>query len=218
MFARSRVSFLTLSMAVVVAVGCNKRKEEAPVPLVPSVGSAASAGSAGPPGNAAAAPTLTDPQIAAIVVAANQVDIDAGQLALSRSKNAEVKKFAERMITDHGAVIKAATDLVTKLGVTPEQSDMGNDLVAGGADARAQLAKLEGDAFDRAYVDNEVAYHEAVIDALKSQLIPSASNEELKKTLVGVQPAFDAHLAHARQVQAALAGDGSAAPAHVHAP
>ncbi len=89
---------------------------------------------------------------------------------------------------------------------------------AGGAETRAKLQALDGDAFDRAYVDNEVAYHEAVIGVLKTQLIPAATNPELAKTLVSVQPAFDAHLAHAKQVQAALAGGGSAAPAHDHMP
>ena len=157
-----------------------------------------------------------DPQIAAIVVAANQVDIDAGQRALEKSKNPEVKKFAQQMVTDHTAVNKAAVDLVTKLRVTPEETDASKGLVSAGKDTLAKLEKLEGDAFDRAYVDNEVAYHEAVIGVLKTQLIPSATNQELKDALVGVQPAFDAHLAHAKQIQAALAGGSSAA--HAHAP
>lgn len=188
---------------------CKKKKEEAastPPPAAPAVTESGSAAPAPEP----AAPALSDPQIAAIVVAANQVDIDAGQLALKKSKNAEVKKFAERMVTDHTAVNKAAVDLVTKLNVTPEESDASKSLTSGGADKRAELEKLDGDEFDRAYVDNEVAYHEAVIGVLKSQLIPSASNQELKDTLVGVQPAFDAHLQHAKSIQAALAGGGSA--------
>ena len=180
----------------------------------PPVGSGSAAVIEPPPpptpatGSAAPAP-LTDPQIAAIVVAANQVDIDAGQLALKKSKNAEVKKFAERMVTDHTAVNKAAVELVTKLKVTPEETDASRGLTAGGVDARATLDKLDGEAFDRAYVDNEVAYHRAVIGVLDSQLIPSATNAELKSTLVGVKPAFDAHLKHAEQMQAALAGGGS---------
>ena len=179
-------------------------------------GSADMAGSAGSAAGSAAAATLTDPQIAAIVVAANQVDIDAGKLAAKKTKNAEVKKFAELMVKDHTAVNKSAVDLVTKLKVTPEETDTSKSLTAGGADSRAKLEKLEGAEFDKAYVDNEVAYHEAVINVLKTQLIPSAQNADLKAALTGVAPAFDAHLAHAKQVQESLAKGGSGAAAHDH--
>jgi putative membrane protein len=77
----------------------------------------------------------------------------------------------------------------------------------------SELEKIDGDAFDKAYVDNEVAYHEAVIGVLKDKLIPSAQNADLKAALVGAQPAFDAHLQHAKQIQSALASGGSAAHA-----
>lgn len=154
---------------------------------------------------------MTDPQIAAIVVAANQVDIDAGNLAVKKTKNPEVKKFAELMVTDHTAVNKGAVELVTKLKVTPEETDTSKGLVSGGAEERAKLDKLEGADFDKAYIDNEVAYHKAVIGVLETTLIPSATNAELKSTLVGVKPAFDAHLAHAESLQATLAGTGSGA-------
>ena len=60
---------------------------------------------------------------------------------------------------------------------------------------------LSGKAFDKAYIDHEVAYHEAVIGVVKSQLIPGAENQELKDMLVSVLPAFDAHLAHSKKVQ-----------------
>lgn len=195
--------------AALAASACNKKTDTAPPP--PQKSAEPAAQPSPPPSSG-----LSDAQIAAIVVAANQVDIDAGQLAIERSTNPEVKKFAERMVTDHSAVNKAAVELVTKLHVDPVQSDASKGLSAGGAETRAKLAALQGAAFDKAYVDNEVAYHEAVIGVLKTQLIPSATNQELKDTLVGVQPAFDAHLQHAKQIQAALAtGDG--AVAHEHA-
>ena len=178
-----------------------------------------SAGSGSGSGSAAAA-SLSDPQIAAIVVAANQVDIDAGHLALKKSKNAEVKKLAQMMVTDHTAVNKAAVDLVTKLKVTPEESDASRGLTKSGAESRATLEKLDGAAFDKAYVDNEVGYHKAVISTVASQLIPAAQNAELKSTLVSVQPTFDMHLKHAETVQAGLAGGAGsgagAGPAHTH--
>ena len=147
----------------------------------------------------------TDAQIAAIVVTANQVDIDAGKLAKATSKNAEVRDFAERMIVDHGGVNKSATELVTKLKVTPESNATSQALQKGGDDNLAALKKLNGASFDRAYVDHEVAYHQAVLDAVDKTLIPSASNAELKALLVKVRPAFVAHLEHAKQLQATLA-------------
>lgn len=154
---------------------------------------------------AAAAPAgPTDPQIAAIVVTANTVDVDAGKLAKSKSKNKEVKKFAEQMMVDHAAVNKSAVELVTKLNVKPEENDTSKALAKGGEENLAHLKNLKGKAFDKAYVDHEVAYHQSVLDALDKTLIPSAQNDELKALLIKVRPAFVAHLEHAQKVQAAL--------------
>lgn len=153
---------------------------------------------------AAAEPKVTDAQIAAIVVAANQVDIDAGKFAAGKSGSAEVKKFAETMVTDHTAVNKSAVDLVTKLNVSPEENDTSRALKAGGEKNLAALRALKGRAFDQAYVDHEVAYHEQVLQALDTVLIPNAQNAELKALLVKVRPAFVAHLEHAKHLQASL--------------
>lgn len=145
-----------------------------------------------------------DAQIAAIVVAANSVDIDAGKQAKAKTKNKEVKKFAQLMITDHTGVNKQAVALVKKLKVTPEENDTSKSLKQGGADTMAKLDGLKGKEFDKAYVDNEVSYHQTVIDALDKTLIPNAKNEELKALLVKVRPAFVAHLEHAKQMQASF--------------
>lgn len=145
-----------------------------------------------------------DAQIAGIVVAANTVDIDAGKLAQQMSSNAEVKAFAQQMVTDHSGVNKQAVALVTKLKVTPQDSELSKSLKQGGSDNLAKLKKLKGKEFDRAYVDHEVAYHQAVIDALDKTLIPNAKNAELKETLVKVRPAFVAHLEHAKHIAASL--------------
>jgi putative membrane protein len=150
----------------------------------------------------------TDPQIAAIVVTANQVDIDAGTLAKSKASSKEVKDFAQRMITDHSGVNKSATELVTKLHVTPESNATSKSLQQGGDQNVTALKKLSGAAFDRAYVDHEVAYHQAVLDAMDNTLIPNAKNAELKALLVRVRPAFVAHLEHAKEIQASLAKNG----------
>jgi putative membrane protein len=153
---------------------------------------------------AAVAQAPTDAQIASIVVTANQVDIDAGKLAKTRGHNAEVKAFAQQMITDHTGVNKQAVALVTKLKVTPQDNPTSQSLAAGGADNLKNLKTLKGSAFDKAYVDHEVAYHQQVIDAIDKTLIPSAQNAELKALLVAVRPAFVGHLEHAQQIQAKL--------------
>ena len=145
-----------------------------------------------------------DAQIAAIVVTANQVDIDAGKLAKSKSKNKEVKSFAQLMITDHTGVNKQATALVKKLKVKPEASDTSKSLKQGGVDNVKNLKGLKGAAFDKAYVDHEVSYHQAVLDAIDKTLVPNAKNAELKDLLVKVRPAIAAHLEHAKKIQEAL--------------
>jgi putative membrane protein len=155
-------------------------------------------------GSTAYAQGVDDAQIASIVVTANQVDIDAGKLASSMAANADVKKFGEQMVTDHTGVNKQATELVTKLKVTPQDNPTSASLKSGGAENVANLKKLKGAAFDKAYVDHEVAYHQQVIDALDKTLIPNASNAELKALLVKVRPAFVAHLEHAKHVQSLL--------------
>ena len=146
----------------------------------------------------------TDPQIAGIVVTANQIDIDAGKFAKSHSKNKEVDAFASQMITDHTAVNKQASALAKKLGVKPEDSDTSKSLKDGAKQNMDNLKKLKGAAFDKAYVDHEVAYHQAVLDAIDKTLIPSAKNAELKGLIEKVRPAIAAHLEHAKHIQAAL--------------
>lgn len=155
---------------------------------------------------AASAPT--DPQIAAIVVTANQVDIDAGKLAGARSHDTNVKSFAHLMVTDHTSVNKSAADLAHKLNLTPEESTTSRALKQGGDDNLGKLRTLRGAAFDKAYIDHEVAYHEAVLEAIDKTLIPDAQNADLKALLVKVRPAFVAHLEHARQIQSKLAKNG----------
>ena len=153
---------------------------------------------------AALAQAPSDPQIAGIVVTANQIDVDAGKLAKARSKNKEVQSFAQQMITDHTAVNKQAAALAKKLGVKPEDNDTSKSLKKGAQENLANLKKLKDGAFDKAYVDHEVAYHEQVLGAIDKVLIPSAQNAELKGLIEKVRPAIAAHLEHAKHVQADL--------------
>jgi putative membrane protein len=153
------------------------------------------------------AQSITDAQIASIVVTANQVDIDAGRLATSRSTNGAVRAFAELMITDHTSVKKAATDLAAKLKVTPQDNPTSQNLKSNGEKNVVRLMSLEGLAFDKAYVAHEVAYHQEVIDTLDKTLIPGATSGELKALLVKVRPAFVAHLEHAKRLQSSVGKD-----------
>jgi len=146
----------------------------------------------------------TDPQIAHIAYTADEIDIKAAEQALSKSRNKEVRAFAQQMVRDHTAVNKQALALVKKLHVTPEDNDTSRSLLKQAGEKHAELAKLRGAAFDRAYADNEVAYHKTVNGALETTLIPSASNAELKNLLETGLKIFQGHEQHAEHVAADL--------------
>jgi putative membrane protein len=148
--------------------------------------------------------TLSDAEIAAIVVTANSIDVQNGEIARERATDEQVRAFAETMIRDHTAVNASAGELVARLGVTPQPSDVSRSLESSAEETRRMLTAASGDAFDRAYIDHEVEYHQMVLDALDNVLIPNATNAELRETLVGVRPAFEAHLKHAESLQQTL--------------
>ncbi len=147
---------------------------------------------------------FNDAEVAAIAVAANKIDIAYGELAKKKSSNDDIVEFANTMISDHTAVIEQAVALVTKLGVEPQPNALSKQLNSDSEDILKILKKKKGAAFDKAYIDNEVAYHKAVIDAVRDVLIPSTENMELKDLLGVVLPALEAHLEHAESVQAKL--------------
>jgi putative membrane protein len=158
------------------------------------------------PPAAPAAGAPNDAQIAAIVLAANAVDSIAGELAQQKGTNAAVKQFGQTMVTDHGGVNKQAVALAGRLNLTPEENPTSRQLTQGGEQSRAQLNGLSGAAFDRAYVDHEVEYHQTVLDALDQTLIPNAQNAELKALLQQTRPAVAAHLEMAKNLQTQLQG------------
>jgi putative membrane protein len=151
----------------------------------------------------AAAPP-NDAQIAQIVLTADTVDVDYGKLAVKKTKNAEVKAFAETMIRDHTAVNDKAAALAKKINLTPEASDTSKSLKSDGDKMMAKLKGMHGAEFDKAYIDNEVAYHESVIGALNTALLPNAKNAELKALLESGKPIFESHLEHAKTLQKSL--------------
>ena len=153
----------------------------------------------------APAPDLSDPEVAHVAVTANSIDIDMAKLVPSHTTNAAVRQFATTMITDHTAVNAQAGALATKLGVTPKDNAVSQSLETGATSARASLEPLHGAAFDRAYMDREVAYHQAVLDAIDKLLVPTTENAELRKLLVDVRPAIATHLEHAKHLRSQLA-------------
>jgi putative membrane protein len=150
------------------------------------------------------AAALTDANIAAIVVAANNIDIKEGKLAEKKSDKPDVKGFGEMMVRDHESVNQQATDLVTKLGVKPVDNDTSKGLKKDAEKTYDELKAKKGSDFDHAYIANEIAYHEAVIGVVQNTLIPNAQNAELKSLLQAVLPALQAHLDHAKHVQTEL--------------
>jgi putative membrane protein len=153
---------------------------------------------------AATAPAINDAQIAHIAVTANAVDSAAGELAKKKGASKAVKDFGQTMVTDHTGVNKQAVALATKLNVTPQDNDTSRQLKSGGDANLANLQGLSGAAFDKGYIDNEVTYHQAVLDALDKTLIPNAQNAELKSLLEKVRPAIAAHLERAKGIQTSL--------------
>ncbi|AZO06672.1 DUF4142 domain-containing protein [Mesorhizobium sp. M2A.F.Ca.ET.037.01.1.1] len=153
---------------------------------------------------ALAADKPTDPQIAHIAYTAGSIDIEAAKLAIKTSKNKEIVAFAKDMERDHEAVNSQALDLVKKLKVTPEDNDTSKALAKAAKEERAKLAKLKGSEFDKAYIENEVAYHKQVNGALETLLIPSASNAELKSLLETGLKIFQGHEQHAEHVAGML--------------
>lgn len=150
-----------------------------------------------PSAGGAAASGLTDANIAAIVVAANNADILYADLALAKTQDMEIRQFATMVKMDHQSVNEAAGALVKKLGVTPVDNSVSFDLRDDAETKRLTMRDLEGAAFDSAYAANEVSYHKTVLGAIDGALIPSAKNAELKALLVQVRPAVAAHLEHA---------------------
>lgn len=157
-----------------------------------------------------------DDQIAQIVLSANTVDVDYGKLAVEKTTNPEVKKFAEMMVRDHSAVNEKIHALAKKLNATPMTSDASKSLETNGEKKLAELKALDSAGFDKAYIDNEVSYHSTVIEVLDTTLIPNAKNEELKSLLESARPIFVSHLDHAKQIQKSLTPQKSEHPTSEH--
>jgi putative membrane protein len=147
---------------------------------------------------------LDDATIVAIFDAANSWDIETSQVALKKSRNAEVRRFAAMMVHDHESVRQLGRDLAQKLHVTPTPPGKDFPLAVDHVATMRTLQSATGRAFDRAYIDHEVSFHQAVIDAVTTQLLPATRNAELKALQEKVAPNFVAHLAAGKDIQKRL--------------
>lgn len=166
-------------------------------------------GSATAPAPAAApTPQMNDAQIGAFLAAANKAEIDSSQL-VKKSKSADVKKLAAEMIKDHTAADKKGKALMAKASIQPDASaEDVKTLESKAQGAIEQLKGLKGAELDKAYVDAQVTMHQEVIDALDQRLLPAAQNADLKAFMTEIRPKLQAHLDHAKAVQAKLGAAG----------
>ncbi|HEX7337182.1 MAG TPA: DUF4142 domain-containing protein [Gemmatimonadales bacterium] len=148
-------------------------------------------------------PELDDPTIIAIFDAANTYDIETGRLALEKSRHKKVRELAQQFVNDHQAVRQQGRDLAAKLKVRPTPPTQ-FDLAAVHARAMRELRAKSGAEFDKAYVAHEIAFHQAVLDAVKETLLPAIRNGELREFVEKVGPAFHGHHEAARQLQKEL--------------
>jgi putative membrane protein len=152
---------------------------------------------------AAAAQAPTDANIVAIFDAANTADIETGGLAARQASSKEVRELGQSFADAHTSVRQQGRDLARKLGVTPA-SPAGDKSAAEHAAVIARLKGLKGAEFDRAWLDHEIAFHQAVIDAVTKTLLPATRNSELKAFEEKVAPAFVGHMEMAKNLRAKL--------------
>jgi putative membrane protein len=147
-----------------------------------------------------AADALSDVEIAHAAYTADDLDIAYAKIALEKSQTPAIRDFAQLMVKDHTAANEAALALVKKLGVTPKDNAFSEALVKNGEAKKAELRGLAGAAFDRAYAQNELAYHQVVVKTVAEQWIPSIQNAELKKFMTDANEIFKVHRNHAQHV------------------
>jgi putative membrane protein len=167
--------------------------------IVIGLAAAAAAANAQAPKPASAAPALDDATIVAIFDAANTFDMETGALAVKKGSNQAVRDFGKQLSGDHTAVRQQGRDLAGHLHVTPTPpKDF--PLAGAHADAMKKLSALDGKAFDKAFLEHEVAFHKAVIDAVTTTLLPALKNQDVKDLVTKVAPAFNAHMVAAQNL------------------
>jgi putative membrane protein len=203
-----RIPIAALTAAAIVAACSKGDKSADSARAADSAGAAASAAAPAPAPAAPAAPTLTDPNIVALLDAANMTDSSYGAVAATKGTSSAVRSFGRDMMRDHHALRKSGQDLAKKLSVTPELPAGDNSQAAATAWHDSLTAMPKGAAFDKAYIDHEVTYHQAVLQTAQTGL-GATQNADLKALIQKAAPNIQAHLDHAQQIQSKLAGTAS---------
>jgi putative membrane protein len=186
-----------LAALAVVACGSNDQRDTASIPAdTMSMAAPAADSTTGMAGQ-----QLNDARIADIAETANSIDSSGGALALQKASSKAVKDFAQTMIHDHSAANQKAEQLASQLGLSPEANDVSHQLEDQADQATSNLNGLSGAAFDRAYMDHEIAFHQSVLASLDNTLIPDAQNAELKQLLTSIRPTIEGHLKRAQAVR-----------------
>ena len=187
---------MLVSIAIIGAavIGCAKTETDDDAAIQDTAATNSATAPAGP----------SDAEIAHIVVTANTIDVEAGRLAKDKARNQEVVQFGNRMITDHTAVNEQASQLASRLNLTPADNSTSQSLKSSADQTMQDLQGKSGADFDRAYIEHEVTYHEQVLDAIDNTLIPNAKNADVRALLEQTRPAIVAHLEMARKIQNVL--------------
>jgi putative membrane protein len=154
---------------------------------------------------------LTDANIAALLDEANMADSAWGNLASTKGTAASVKDFGRMMMRDHHSLRKQGQDLAKKLNLTPAAP--ANDTLPAAVTKMGDSlnAQAKGAAWDKAYIDHEVAVHQSVLSLLQAAQ-GAAQDTSLKALITKATPNVQAHLTKAQDIQSKLAA-APAAPA-----
>lgn len=145
-----------------------------------------------------------EPEIAAIVMAANEGEVQQGQAASARASNADVRRFAQMMVTDHTNAMNMARDTFNRTAITPSDNNISNTLRANSQTTVTNLNTYNGPAFDRAYMQTQVDLHAWLLRQLDNALIPSTVTPEVRTLLQTQRASVAAHLDQARTILNAL--------------
>jgi putative membrane protein len=147
---------------------------------------------------------LPQSDIAGIVMAANEGEIQQGNAASQRASSAAVRSFAQMMVADHTNALNEGRDVFGRVGVTPGENETSRRLRNDSQRTVTNLNTYSGAAFDRAYVQTQVNLHQWLLDTLDSTLIPSASSTEVRALLQKQRGSVATHLDHARRLLGSL--------------
>jgi putative membrane protein len=147
---------------------------------------------------------MPDADVAGIVTAANEGEVQQGSAASSRATSGDVRSFAQMMVADHTAALNTARDMLSRNNTTPAENETSRGLRDNSQRTITNLATYSGAAFDREYMQTQVNLHQWLLTTLDTVLIPSARNADMKALLITQRGSVAAHLERARSIRAGL--------------